>query len=390
MFPQQVFVAAGMRARLIRNVSIQNRLVNSTMVVIKRWSNDVIVVCPIGRTREYPICRFQQIFLVYGPSVQVKILQPPMLARYACIVHGSQGCSYRIVCIDMASFFAATHLYVTLSRARSLQGLYILNYRREAFLVDPYYVQLWNWFVATNVLVPKLVQHIPPYPRRTFTSTLIAGIMCVCRWWHTKSHFPQNLDARILKVDMLLILQYMCRFHGGLIVIDNYKETSCHWTLTTSMRTERSSHVRAEDLMAHLSNQTLGCTCWMATTSHMSLVPMSWAQCPLFSYGPCVRLMDYQLVVQWLFSGNAFFESNTRLRVHQNSTRLNRMCLRLRPPLVITPIGMHVIATSALNIGRMRRMIPSSTMSVLQNVRGCPLWQSNASWRFSCPRAPPR
>ena len=70
-------------------------------------------------------------------------------------------------------------------------------------------MQLWNWFVATNVLAPKPVQHIPPYPRRTFTSTLIAGIMCVCRSWHTKSYFPQNLDARILKVNMLLILQYV-------------------------------------------------------------------------------------------------------------------------------------------------------------------------------------
>ena len=33
--------------------------------------------------------------------------------------------------------------------------------------------------------------------------------MCVCRSWHTKSHFPQNLDARIVKVNMLLILQYV-------------------------------------------------------------------------------------------------------------------------------------------------------------------------------------
>ena len=87
VLPQQVFVAAGMRARLIRNVSIQNRLVNSTMVVIKRWSNDGIVVSPIGRTRKYPICRFQQKVPVYGPSVQVKILQFLMLTGYACTVH---------------------------------------------------------------------------------------------------------------------------------------------------------------------------------------------------------------------------------------------------------------------------------------------------------------
>ena len=203
-------MAAGMRARLIRNVSIQIRLVNSRMVVIKRWSDDVIVVCPIGRTRQYPICRIQQKIPAYGPSVQVKILQFQMLAGYACTVHGSQGCSYRIVWIDMAIFFATAHAYVALSRAWSLQGLYILNYRREAFLVDPYYVQLWNWFVATNVLAPKPVQHIPPYPRTTFTSTLVARIMCVCRSWHTKCHSSKRLDARILKLNMLLILQYMC------------------------------------------------------------------------------------------------------------------------------------------------------------------------------------
>ena len=56
---------------------------------------------------------------------------------------------------------------------------------------------------------PSPLSTFSPYPRRTFTSTLIAGIMCVCRSWHTKSHFPKNLDARIVKVNTLLILQYV-------------------------------------------------------------------------------------------------------------------------------------------------------------------------------------
>ena len=115
VLPQQVCITAGMRARLIRNVSLENRLVNSTLVVIKRWSNDVIVVSPVGRAREYPICRFQQIIPVYGPSVQVKIIRFPTLPGYSCTVHGTQGCSYDRVWVDMAAFFAAAHAYITRS-----------------------------------------------------------------------------------------------------------------------------------------------------------------------------------------------------------------------------------------------------------------------------------
>ena len=218
-----------MRARLIRNVSIENRLVNSTFFVIKRWSNDVIMVSLVGRAREYPICRFQQIIPVYGLFVQVKIIKFRMLARYSCNVHGMQGCSYDRVWVDMAAFFAAAHVYVGLSHARSLQCLFILNYRHDAFL-DPYYVQLWNWFVATNVLSPRPPSQVPPYPRRTFTTSLIIGIMCVHRAWIVVSQLPGQLDARILKVNMLHIIQYM-PFLIGCILRDNCVETSCPWTL---------------------------------------------------------------------------------------------------------------------------------------------------------------
>ena len=209
VLPQHLFMAASMRARLIRNVSIQNRLVNSTMVVIKRCSNDVIVMCPIGRTREYPICRLQQIIPVHGPSVQVKILQFPMLAGYACTVHGSQGCSYRIVWIDMATFFVAAHAYVALSRARSLQGRYILNYRRAALLVDPYYVQLCKLVCGhkcfgTQARSAFLFTHVEP------SHPLSLPGSCVYASHGTPNLIsPKNFDAWIVKVNMLLILQYV-------------------------------------------------------------------------------------------------------------------------------------------------------------------------------------
>ena len=63
--------------------------------------------------------------------------------------------------------------------------------------------------MATNVLSPKPPSQVPPYPRRTFTTSLIIGIMCVHSAWSVVSQLPQRLDARILKVNMLHIIQYV-------------------------------------------------------------------------------------------------------------------------------------------------------------------------------------
>ena len=278
VLPQQVCVAAGVRARLIRNASIENRVVNSTLVVIKRWWNDVNVVSPVGRARGYPICPFQQILQVYGPSVQVKIIQFPMLAGYSCTVHNTQGCSYDRVWVDMAAFFAAAHAYVALSRARSLQGLFMLNYRRDAFLVDPYYVQLWSWFVATNVLSPKPPSQVPPYPRRTFTISLITGIICVHRAWSVVSQFPQRLDARILKVNMLHIIQYVSFPYWSYI---ERKLRADKLSLDIDdLNEDGTEEIRKQGQPVGTSRQpSQGFALWTRAITHEWLLPKTWLKC---------------------------------------------------------------------------------------------------------------
>ena len=197
----------------------------------------------------------------------------------------------------MAPFFAVVYACVALSQADSLQGLYVLNYCREAFLVDPHYVQPWNWFVATNILAPSRVQHILAYPRRTFTSTLIAGIMHVRHSWHHHSHFLQNLDAEILKANMLLILQYVS--FPSWSCIDRQLQGH-ELSLDIDELNEDTAEQRGYPL-APPGNHKLGCNCGMATTCHDSLVMMFYAKCPSSSHAPCVRLMDFQLVEQACF-----------------------------------------------------------------------------------------
>ena len=217
VLPPELSVTKGMRGRLIRNVSMENRLVNSTMVVVKRWSNDVIVISPLNKSREFPICRFQQVIPVHGPTIQVKRLQFPIVAGWSATVHSVQGSTHAEVFADMDTFFAPGHAYVAFSRCETLEGLHILNYSRDAFKVDPYYIQLWNWFVAKNVLAPFPAERVPAYPTRMRTESLVTALLSINRVWQTLGVVPAGgiasdflkMSPRFLTINMLVVMQYI-------------------------------------------------------------------------------------------------------------------------------------------------------------------------------------
>ncbi|MDO8512236.1 MAG: PIF1 family DEAD/DEAH box helicase [bacterium] len=69
--------------------------------------------------------------------VLARVSQIPLRLAWALTVHKSQGMSLDVAFIDLRTAFVAGQGYVALSRVRTLQGLFLCGYNKQALLVHP-------------------------------------------------------------------------------------------------------------------------------------------------------------------------------------------------------------------------------------------------------------
>lgn len=122
------------------------RWVNGTVGKIERLADDAIEVNISGIV--YPLEKetWEETRYAYDPEtdkveseVVSSFTQYPVRLAWALTIHKSQGQTYESVALDLTTAaFAAGQIYVALSRATSLEGLYLkLPVRRRDIIVDP-------------------------------------------------------------------------------------------------------------------------------------------------------------------------------------------------------------------------------------------------------------
>jgi len=79
-----------------------------------------------------------------GKKVIMSRCQTPLRLAYATSIHKSQGMSLDKVFIDFDRIFATGQAYVALSRVKSLQGLYIKNFKKECIKTDYEVTKFYN------------------------------------------------------------------------------------------------------------------------------------------------------------------------------------------------------------------------------------------------------
>jgi len=125
--PARLRLRAGAQVMLVRNLDVAAGLVNGARGVVVSFSG----------TLRYPRVRFasgaetlmgREAFPVVLPSgVRAVRKQVPLRLAFAISVHKSQGTSLDAVSMSLSRVFEAGQAYVALSRARSLEGLSLVD-----------------------------------------------------------------------------------------------------------------------------------------------------------------------------------------------------------------------------------------------------------------------
>lgn len=132
--PATVFLKVGAAVLLLKNLDVANGLVNGSQ-------GTVVALDPEG-----PVVRFNGIerpvrpvewTVEIGGSVRARRKQVPLRLAYAITIHKSQGMQLQHVDVSTAGVFEYGQLYVALSRATDLAGVYLQRFEPEKARAHP-------------------------------------------------------------------------------------------------------------------------------------------------------------------------------------------------------------------------------------------------------------
>lgn len=161
----------GCRVMLLKNLDIANGLANGscgTVVNIKPNVVEVLFdtnkqIVPIQRVDfEMPVnTKSKTIEITNEDGYTTKVIatkkkivrnQYPLRLAYGITIHKSQGMTFDKLIVDCGRVFADGQAYVALSRTRSLQGLYPINFDHTTVTVSKAVVEFYKQLDDTSVI----------------------------------------------------------------------------------------------------------------------------------------------------------------------------------------------------------------------------------------------
>ena len=153
--PDKIMAAQGVRVMLIRNLDVEDGIVNGTFGTISHivmTEGDSRAVRLIGLRLDNPTAGQKFRRKVLGPSDDLVYIerseenaskkgvirrQFPMKLAFACTAHKVQGMTMTSAVVSLKRIFEPGMAYVALSRTTSLQGLAITDFEEKKIYADP-------------------------------------------------------------------------------------------------------------------------------------------------------------------------------------------------------------------------------------------------------------
>lgn len=123
--PAKIVLCQGAQVMLIKNMDMTRQLVNGSRGVVTRIDGAGLPVVLFDNGEEVTI-QYETFETESGENIYVR-KQIPLILAWALTIHKCQGASLSSVITDLTDVFDEAQVYVTLSRARTLDGLFIIN-----------------------------------------------------------------------------------------------------------------------------------------------------------------------------------------------------------------------------------------------------------------------
>lgn len=133
---ETVELAAGAQVMLVKNLSTKDDLVNGARGVVEGFepgTGHPLVRFRRGNVVALPPARFSSVMSGLGECFRTQV---PLKLAWALSCHKSQGCTLDYARVSLRGVFAPGQAYVALSRARSIDGLQVVDAEGGCVRVD--------------------------------------------------------------------------------------------------------------------------------------------------------------------------------------------------------------------------------------------------------------
>jgi len=144
MYRDKMLLAEDAQVMLITNLDVAAGLVNGSRgVVVAFDTKDGAPIVEFLNGSRLPLAPHKWEIDGYPGVFRTQI---PLRLAWACTIHKAQGATLDSALIDVgANTFEYGQAYVALSRVRSLEGLYIHDFKPEAFSLHPKVAAFYGW-----------------------------------------------------------------------------------------------------------------------------------------------------------------------------------------------------------------------------------------------------
>jgi hypothetical protein len=173
--PEQVALKEGAAGMVTKN-SPQGAFVNATLSTIVGF--DHYSGHPIVETRSRRRIQTGPMEWTMEKNGQplARITQIPLRLAWAITIHKSQGMSLDAAFMDLRQVFVAGQGYVALSRVRSLDGVFLAGYTRQALAVHPDVLARDAEFRQQSAMLREAFARLPPEELQTMHKNFVRAV----------------------------------------------------------------------------------------------------------------------------------------------------------------------------------------------------------------------